>query len=511
VNKNVREQTVSRSVRIYVCVSGSPLALLCLAGASLCQTTDVEPQLRRLRADLDFLTSGVLAGRVSLSPEAEIAARYIASDFERTGLQPASGNSYLQEFPLIAYRGNPQERTLTLTRGGVAKPIPGTEIAGAFKSEVRIRAAVVFVGYGISAPEYGYDDYANIDVTGKTVLMFDHEPQEDDPQSVFNGTGHTLHAGRSIKAANARRHGAVAVLIASEPLRRHPGLLESSARGTNQGQVPRPSAPSQALEDGGQILAFSVGDNVLAELLNVLPEKPAELQRAIDTTLRPHSATLPDTVIDLHSKNAEQRRGTPFNVVGLLEGNDPVLKSETILIAAHYDHLGVVNGHVYPGANDNGSGTAAVMELARLFVGSRGRPKRSVLFTVFGSEEELMLGSFYYTAHPLRALAGTRTVLNLDMIGRDKAHIPQSEGVLQIAPDTGNEINLVGTKYSPDLLATLSGRTGLSGWCLIPNLTATTCSMRSFAATAFRFWSQTFRRYGSRGLSSRLSRALGHG
>jgi Zn-dependent M28 family amino/carboxypeptidase len=78
-----------------------------------------------------------------------------------------------------------------------------------------------------------------------------------------------------------------------------------------------------------------------------------------------------------------------------------------------------------------------------------------VLFTVFGSEEELMLGSFYYTAHPLRALASTRTVLNLDMIGRDEAHIPQSEGVLQIPPDTGNEINLVGTKYSPDLLTTI--------------------------------------------------------
>ena len=124
---------------------------------------------------------------------------------------------------------------LTLTRGRVAKQFPRTEIGGGFKNEVRISAPVVFAGYGITAPEYGYDDYANIDVTGKIVLVFDHEPQEDDARSIFNGTGHTIHAGRAVKVANARRHGAVAVLIASEPLRRHPGLLEPPARGANQG------------------------------------------------------------------------------------------------------------------------------------------------------------------------------------------------------------------------------------------------------------------------------------
>jgi Zn-dependent M28 family amino/carboxypeptidase len=442
------------------------LGSLYLAGALLCQTADIGPQQRRLRADLDFLTSGVLAGRLSLSPEAEIAARYIASDFERTGLQPASGSSYLQEFPLIAYRSDPQERALTLTRGGVAKVFPSADIGGGFKNEVRVSAPVAFAGYGISAPEYGYDDYANIDATGKIVLMFDHEPQEDDPRSVFNGTGHTIHAGRAIKVANARRHGAVAVLIASEPLRRHAGLLEPPARGANQGQTLRASAPSQSIDDAAQIPAFSVGDSALAELLSGLGEKPADLQRAIDTTLRPRSASLPDTTIELRSKNAEQRRGISFNAAGLLEGSDPVLKSETILITAHYDHLGVRNGRVYPGANDNASGTVAVMELARVFAASGKRPKRSVLFLVFGSEEELMLGSFYYTAHPLRPLAGTRTVLNLDMIGRDEAHIPQSEGVLQIAADTRNGLNLVGTYYSPDLLAIIERQNRTVGLAL---------------------------------------------
>ena len=281
--------------------------------------------------------------------------------------------------------------------------------------------------------------------------MFDHEPQENDSHSVFSGTGHTIHSGRIIKIATAQRHGAVAVLIASEPVRTHPGLLEPLEGGPSQGQPLRASAPPQALDDNSQIPAFSIADNVLASLLSVLPQQPADLQRSIDAELRSRSAVLPDTTVELRSGNAETRRGISLNVVGLLEGSDPSLKSETVVINAHYDHLGKQKGHVYRGANDNASGTVAVMELARLFIASGQRPKRSLLFVVFGSEEQVMLGSYYYVAHPVRPLASTRAVLNLDMIGRDEAHIPQSEGLLQISANTSNELNLVGTYYSPDL------------------------------------------------------------
>ena len=419
--------------------------IVCLAGVSISQTGDVSPERRRLRADLEFLSSEALAGRASLSREAEIAARYIAADFARTGLQPAAGGSYLQEFPLIAYTADPRQRVLTLTRGGVRKSFnAGSDFNGAFGRDVRIGPReVVFAGYGISAPEYGYDDYANVDATGKVVLMFDHEPQESDAQSVFGGTGHTLHAGRAMKAANARRHGAAAVLIASEPLRDHPGLLERRASEINRDQPLRASAPTQTPDDEMQIPVFSISDNVLAELLSALDRQPADLQREIDASLHPRPAVLPDTMIELRSGNAETHRGTSLNVVGLLEGSDPTLKSETVLLTGHYDHLGVQNGRVYPGANDNASGTVAVMELARLFMAGGERPKRSLLFVVFGSEEQLMLGSYYYTAHPVRPLASTRAVLNLDMIGRDEAGTSE---------DTSNSLNLVGTYYSADLL-----------------------------------------------------------
>ncbi|MGC4048273.1 MAG: M28 family peptidase [Paludibaculum sp.] len=423
---------------------------VCVVSVLCGQSLNDEGQRRRLRADLEFLTSDALAGRISLSHEAEIAARYIAADFQRSGLIPAAGESFLQEFPLVAYRSDPRKRLLTLFRGSRAKPwTAGIDFTGAFSRDVHIgRSPVVFAGFGITAPEYGYDDYAGIDAKGKVVLIFDHEPKEDDPKAVFNGTGHTLHAGRTTKVANARRHGALAVLIASEPVRSHRGLLELVPGGTTQGQPLRANAPPQSLDDDAQIPAFSISDSVLAELL----PQPADRQRAIEAGLRPQSADLPDTGIELGSGNAEMHRGVSLNVAGLLEGSDPVLRSETVLITAHYDHLGTQNGKVYPGANDNASGTVAVMELARMFAAGGRRPKRSLLFLVFGSEEQLMLGSFYYTAHPLRPLSGTRAVLNLDMIGRNEAHIPQSEGVLKISPDTSNELNLVGAMYSADLL-----------------------------------------------------------
>src|SRR4051812_20311530 len=180
---------------------------LCIAGGLLCQTPGVLPRRTRLRADLDFLTSEALAGRVSLSPQAEISARYIAADFQRSGLAPVSG-SYLQEFPLIAYRSDPAQRAMSLRRGGATTSYrAGADFTAAFSRNVDLHAPVVFAGYGITAPEYDYDDYAGIDASGRIVLMFDHEPQEDDPRSRFNGTGQTLHGGRMVKVANARKHG----------------------------------------------------------------------------------------------------------------------------------------------------------------------------------------------------------------------------------------------------------------------------------------------------------------
>jgi hypothetical protein len=370
----------------------------------------------------------------------------------------------LQSFPLVQYRGDPKARRLAVTRNGHTKQLQsGSDFTGAFYREAHVQVPVVFVGYGITAPEYNYDDYAGVDAKGKVVLMFDHEPQEDDPRSVFAGTGQTLHWGRTTKMRNAARHGALAVLIASEPLRKHAGLIATNARPSGgTGQPLRASAPPQSLDDPGQIPVFSISDAVLAELLAT----PADVQRAIEAKLAPQSRALADITVNLDTANAEERRGTSLNAVGVLEGSDPALRSETVMLTAHYDHLGFQNGHLYPGANDNASGTVAVIELARRLAQAGTRPKRTLLFAVFGSEEELMLGSYYYAMHPLRPLDRTRAVLNLDMIGRDEAHIPQSQGAIEIPADTSNHMNLIGGYYSPDLVATLRRANGPDGLTL---------------------------------------------
>jgi hypothetical protein len=404
-----------------------------------------------MRANIEFLSSDALEGRLSLNRGADVAARFIAAEFRKAGLKPANADSFLQPFPLVGYRTDNSQAQLDLYRNGATEVFHyGSDFRGGFPSDVTVKAPVVFAGYGITAPEYGYDDYNGIDVAGKIVLIFDHEPQENDPRSVFNGTGHTRYGYASAKYANAQRHGAVAVLLVSEPLRKHRGRFDPPLL-TADRQRPRGTAPAQAFADRTKIPALSISDALAAKLLASTGRTPAQLQEAIDKNLKPISMPLPDSTIEMRIVDAERKPGNSANVVGLIEGSDPILKKETVLITAHYDHLGVQNGRLYPGANDNASGTAGVIELARVFANTPLKPKRTLLFIVFGSEEEGLLGSFYYTDHPLRPLETTRAVLNLDMIARDEAQIPESEGVVEIPADTSNEINLVGSFYSPNL------------------------------------------------------------
>jgi hypothetical protein len=420
---------------------------LVLGAVSALLAQQIQPS--RMRADLEFLTSNAMAGRLSLDPGAAAAAEYIAIEFRKAGLQPGGGDSYLQRFPLAAYSADPSASTLTLNIGGASEQCRrGKDFQGGFKDDVTIKAAVTFAGYGITAPEYGYDDYAGLDVKGRIVLVFDHEPQENDPKSAFNGRGFTKHATRRVKAMNAERHGAVGILIADDPLRQHQSVFDPPQK-TSDGISARRNAPTQALtDDSPGIPLLAINDTIAAKLLgNRSPKAWAE---ALDQKLKPESFDLPQTRAEIRTANTERHRAMSANVVGLLEGSDPDLKQETVLVTAHYDHLGTANGEVFHGANDNASGTAAVLEIARNLTAT-ARPKRSILFIVFGSEEEGLLGSYHYVEHPLRPLNTTRAVLNLDMIARDEAHIPQSLGILNIDSDTSNDLQLVGTFYSPDL------------------------------------------------------------
>ena len=434
-----------------------------------------------LRADLTYIASDALEGRMSLAPGDAKAIVWIADEFAKAGLTPAATGtdgkpSYLQSFKLVEYRADRGAFALTLKHRGEAGPETTTvfhapEAMGAYKQAVDLTAAVVFAGFGITAPELHYDDYSHLDAKGKIVLVFDHEPQEEDPHSIFNGTGLTRYATSRVKLLNAQKHGAVAVILVAEPNRHHLTNAERAAK--IGGSITRTMPlPAQAIaEDELHIPLVLVQDAVATKILaGGTGETASELQAGIDKDLKPQSRALHETTVTLHMRNTSERTGETSNVAALLEGSDPALKAETVMITAHHDHDGAAacgegkGGidqmgketpagpgcmEVWHGADDNGSGTVGVVNLARAFSVNKARPKRSILFVVFASEERGLLGAYWMAAHPLRPLKTTRAQINFDMIGRDEKASPQTDGLIQIPADTTNRLNLIGALYSP--------------------------------------------------------------
>jgi hypothetical protein len=402
-------------------------------------------QAARLKADLMFLSSDALEGRRSLERGDEVAVQWIASEFAKAGLKPLVGDSYLQPVPLIEYQVDRQETRLTMKRGGNVKSFGAADVTCNFPNEGPFGGEVVFAGYGISAPELGYDDYAGIDVKGKVVLIFNHEPQENDPRSVFNGTGNTRYANNYWKTLNAQRHGAVAVLTMAEP-----SHAAGGGRGAAQSAASARIAP-EALADGGATIPLvtisaAIGNDLFAEA----GKKATDVQNTIDAKPSPMSFVVPHTQLGLNNVVSERKRANSYNVAGLLPGSDPTLKAETIVFSGHHDHNGISPAGVMHGADDNGSGTVAVVELAHAFARNPVKPKRSILFIVFAAEERGLLGAYYYVAYPLRPLETTRAQINFDMIGRNETATAKAPAVPEISADTSNELGLIGTHYSPD-------------------------------------------------------------
>ena len=409
----------------------------------------------RLRADLTFLTSAPLNGRLSLERGSDVAIQWIASEFAKAGLKAPVEGGYLQPVPLVEYRADREKSWVIIRVNGQEKKYQAPLALASFPVSKTIVGDIVFAGFGISAPELGYDDYAGIDVRGRIVLIFDHEPQEDNPKSVFSGRGNTRYAGTYVKVRTAQQKGALAVLLVPEPNRKHPSNEERRARvpGSTQRRV-----PSQALEDGElKIPIVNLSEAIGKDLLSGGGRSAADLHAAIDRDLKPQSMVLSGASAEIQITNAETRHAVSHNVVGILEGTDPALKNETIVISAHFDHDGPAGnvGGMFPGADDNGSGTVGVVALAHAFMKSGVRLKRSILFAVFTAEERGLLGAYYYVNHPLRAMDGTRAVINFDMIGRDEKPSTQTDGLIGIAADTSNELNLIGAYYSPDYAHTV--------------------------------------------------------
>jgi hypothetical protein len=403
----------------------------------------------RLRADVHFLASRALEGRLSLQRGGDVAAEWVASEFAKVGLDPLPGGSYVQPVPLIEFRRDDRETFLVVRRPDGTQTYRSPAISPRFPDDLRVRGGLVFAGFGITAPEYGYDDYAGLDVKGKVVLVFDHEPQESDPRSPFMGKGNTKHAGTYVKQLNAQRHGAAAILLVAEPLRAHPSNEQRRARISSSATRDR-FLPLQALADSElKIPIVTISEELCEALLKPLGKKPVDWQRAIETGLQPRSAAVAGSEIELQLVNSERRRGVTHNVAGILRGSDPRLRDEYVVFSAHHDHDGFHSGDLYGGADDNASGTAGVVELARVMRAAETRPRRSILFLVFAAEERGLLGSYQFAAHPPFPIERIKTVINFDMIGRNEAKSPQTDGLIEIAADTSNELNLIGTPFFP--------------------------------------------------------------
>ena len=428
-----------------------------------------------LRANLTFIAGDGLEGRMSLRPGDDAAAEWVASEFAKAGLRPvatdASGRaSFLEPVPLIEYTPDPSATLLSLSRNsGAQQEWRAPIVSSAFRQNVDASGGLVYLGYGITAPELNYDDYAGVDVRGKIVILMEHEPQENDPKSIFNGTGNTRYATSRVKLLNAERHGALAVLLMPEPNATHvptaKRLANVFAGVTAKRLTP---IPLQAIADDEVHIPLMTLPLTVADELLKNPASPGttakELQTSIDRDLKPQSHELPGVRVHLQTRNISKRSGTTYNVVGLLPGSDPSLAAETLIVSGHHDHNGASEVEeqdgrrhldIWHGADDNGSGTVGVVELAHAFAANPAKPRRSILFVVFASEERGLLGSYYMAQHPLRPLATTRAMVNFDMIGRDEKPSAQTDGVIEIPADTSNRLNLVGTLYSPDFLHTV--------------------------------------------------------
>ena len=462
----------------HLALTTTLLALLLHTGASaqLPVPSSLQPGFAviresSLRANLTFFAGDGLEGRMSLQPGDQAAAEWVASEFAKAGLQPAAKDaagvpSYLQAVPLVEYKPDPAALRLTMT-APATKQWGSADITGSFRQNVDVTGGLVYVGFGITAPELNYDDYANVDVRGKVVLLMEHEPQEDDPKSIFNGTGNTRYATTRVKLLNAQKHGAVAVLLMPEPNATHISTnkrLMAVYAGVN-GKRLTPLPLQSISDDELRLSATIIPASVAADLLQSARTTAKQLQTAIDRDLKPQSREIPGVQLHLETRNVSTRTGTVYNVAGLLPGSDPTLSAETVMISAHHDHNGASeveesggkrHFEIWHGADDNGSGTVGVVELAHAFALNPVKPKRSILFVVFASEERgPLLGSYYMSNNPLRPLATTRAMINCDMIGRDEAPSAQTDGTIQIPADTTNRLNLIGTLYAPDLLTTV--------------------------------------------------------
>jgi peptidase M28-like protein len=375
-----------------------------------------ERAVERLRAHLGFLADDLLDGRFTGTPSYEIAARYVASHFRQLGLEPlGAGGSYLLPVPLESASVDPASARCDIVVADRREPLTfpdGFAVEGdTLHDESAVIAPVVFVGYGISAPELGWDDYQGLDVRGKLVLVMSGSPKK------FPHDQRAYHGGSRMKRRRAAEHGASGVLtfrtaedaarVPWERIARNAGKRPSMAwlepDGSQHGVSPEILAVAALSDTGVAALLAAAGKSVVDTVAATQsPGKGFELAVTVD--------------LAYHS---QRQRIQSSNVAAMLRGSDPALAAQSVVVSAHLDHLGegaAVDGDaIYNGFYDNAMGSSLMLETARALASARERPRRSVIFLAVTGEERGLLGSSYFASRPPAGAGKIVADVNLDM------------------------------------------------------------------------------------------------
>ncbi len=385
---------------------------------------------------VDYLASDLLEGRESGMPGGEAAAKYIAAEFKRSGLKPlGDGVSFFQRFDFTAGVVLGNDNQLRMKRGVADTTwkvgVDFMPAAFSLSDSLVLAEGIAFGGYGISAKTLNYDDYAGLEVKGKAVLVLRYSPASNDPHSGFAD-----YEPLRFKAMQAREHGAGALFIVADSAAGHGGLPKLRY--------------DRAASDAGLPVIFittHVADWVLQHSGHTL----LALQDRINTTRLPQSFTIAEARVEVQTEVNKVRRHAE-NVIGILPGSDPLLKTEAVVMGAHYDHLGrssagamdpELENQIHNGADDNASGTAGLLELSQYFAARQKPLQRSLIFMAFSGEELGLLGSAHYVAHPTFPLEKTMAMINMDMIGRlqDSALVVQGVGTSPRFPVLAKSFN----------------------------------------------------------------------
>jgi Zn-dependent M28 family amino/carboxypeptidase len=387
----------------------APLILACVSWGEE-RAPDISAD--RIKAAVAYLASDRLEGRGPGTRGEQLTTDYLAAEFKKAGLKPVGGRKdYLQGVPLMRVITDPGS-TLKAQKGEKKLDFRcGEDFSGTGQTQAKLEefdAEAVFVGHGITAPEFEWDDYKGVDVKGKVVVLFTNEPPSDDPK-FFAGKALTYYGRWTYKYEEAARRGAKACFIIHTPATA--GYPFSVVQPLEGAQLKRQSGePALAFagwltrEAGGKLLGLA-GKTV-----------DGALKEADRKGFKPYSlgVKLKGNVKSRVDKMVSN------NVAGMVEGSDKTLKSEAIVFTAHWDHLGVgrqvLGDSIYNGAADNATGCGLLLELARAWSAQKPRPKRSAIFLAVTAEEKGLLGSKYYTQNPLVPMGKTALNLNFDMI-----------------------------------------------------------------------------------------------